>query len=83
MKTKCPYCGYKADQHETLDYQTLPNKGEISFCINCAGVSEFIEDGLKKVDVSKLDEDMKHQLKDLDTAWVKTRNLRKGRELED
>ncbi|KKL52743.1 hypothetical protein LCGC14_2282390 [marine sediment metagenome] len=76
MKTKCPYCNYEADLHETLDEQTNPEEGEISFCINCGEVSEYTEDGLKKADVFSFNKETQQEIKDIETAWLRTRNLR-------
>ena len=86
METKCPYCNYIAEQHETLNNSNpnaVPKVGEISFCINCGEVSKFSKNGLIKVDIESLDEDMKMQLKEIDTAWVKTRYLTKLRKEDE
>lgn len=80
MNTKCPYCYYVADQHETLDDQKFPKDGEISFCISCGEVSKFsmiVKGGLIKVDFDSLDEDMKTQLRGIGDSWLKTQTLKK------
>ncbi len=86
MKTKCPYCNYIADQHETLDNlnpNAIPKEGEISFCIKCGGVSQFFKDELIKIDIESLDEEIKIQIKEIEMAWVKTRNLTKFRDMKE
>ena len=77
MKTKCPYCNYKATEHETLDKETNPKEGEISFCINCGEVSEYSKSGLIKADVFSFYKETQQEIKDIEIAWLRTRNLKK------
>lgn len=70
MKTKCPQCEYIATEHETLDSETNPRNGDISFCINCGEFNEFKNGCLIKTSVP-LDNEMK-KIRD---AWVRTQAL--------
>lgn len=77
--TKCPYCGYIANAHETLDEQNDPNEGDISFCIKCGEVS--IYDGsspkrLIKVDVETLPWRTQSEIKKIEMAWLHTKRQR-------
>ena len=76
MKTKCPYCDYEATEHETLDKQINPKEGEISFCLNCGEVSEYTEDGLKEADIFSFNKETQQEIKDIETAWLRTRNIK-------
>ena len=80
MKTKCPYCNYIENKHETLDEQKNPKEGDISFCINCGEVSQYIDKGLIKVDIESLEEPMQRAIKEIEDAWVKTRYINKMKE---
>ena len=73
MKTKCPYCNYQATRHETLDRETCPKDDDISFCINCGEVSKYKKGKLIKVDVNTLDEQTKAEIREIETAWLRTR----------
>lgn len=79
MKTKCPYCDYLATEHETLKEEKNPFPGDISFCINCGEVSVFDGDKLIKIDVTKLDESTKQELKDIEIAWLRSRARRNAK----
>jgi|GEM_PF-5168685 len=74
--TTCPYCNYKATNHETLAGETKPNEGDVSFCINCGEVNKFKEGELIKVDMESLDEKAKGELNDIRVAWLKTRAMK-------
>lgn len=72
---KCLYCGYEMTNHETLDKQTNPKLGDISFCVKCGGVSEFTEGGvLRKVDVEFLEKDVQEKIRKISSAWVMSQN---------
>lgn len=73
MKTKCPYCSYVATEHETLKGEVDPKEGDISFCINCGGVNQFWKGGLIKLDLNTLTKTTRKEIKDLETAWLLTR----------
>lgn len=72
MKTTCPYCNYKATNHETLDNQKYPKEGDISFCIKCGEVSKYKDHNLVKVDVNKLDKSNIKEIHKIMYAWIKT-----------
>lgn len=71
--TICPYCKYKATDHETLEDGEVPNDGDISFCINCGEASEFHNRSLIAVDEEKLDENSKRAFNEVKEAWLKVR----------
>lgn len=71
--TICPYCNYKATDHETLDGGELPNDWDISFCINCGEASEFRNRILIKLDEEKLEGEAKEQFNKIKEAWLKVR----------
>ena len=75
MKTICPYCNYEADQHENLDEIRNPEENDVSFCINCGEVSEYKGNKLVKIDVFSLDKETQKEVKDIEIAWLRTRNL--------
>lgn len=73
--TTCPYCNYKATEHETMEGGLNPNDGDLSFCINCGEVNQFKDGDLAKVDTDSLDEDAKEKLNDIRVAWLKGRAM--------
>lgn len=76
--TTCPYCNYRADQHEELENEdSSPEIGDISFCINCSSVSMFEKGGLAKIIFDELNEKTKAEIKKIEDAWLQTRSLRK------
>lgn len=76
MNTICPYCNYKATNHETLDKQKNPKEGEISFCINCGEISKFKKDNsLIKIDITSLDERTKVKINIISTVWLRQRAI--------
>lgn len=40
---KCPHCAYEPDSHTQIRVEDpgVPEDGDISLCINCAGISVF------------------------------------------
>ena len=76
MKTKCPYCKYVANRHETLEREENPNENDVSFCANCGEVSLFKKEGNVKVDLDSLDEDAKTEINDIRIAWLKSNAIR-------
>ena len=77
MKSICPYCNYEADQHETLDENKIknPRENDISFCVSCGEVSQYEGNKLVKIDVFSLDKETQKEIKDIEIAWLTTRNL--------
>lgn len=75
MKTKCPFCDYKATEHKTLEGFNLPEDEDISFCINCGEVSKFKINKLVKVDVRLLGKSERKELNEIRIAWLKTRAM--------
>ena len=73
MKTKCPYCNYIATEHETLEKDEYPIDEDISFCINCAEISKYLNGVLIKVDIDSLDKETRKEVRDIETAWLRTR----------
>ena len=84
MKTKCPYCSCIATEHETLDEQKNPRDEDISFCINCGEVSQYLGKELIKVDINTLDEPTQRMIKEIEYEWIKTRKIfkMKGEEIK-
>ena len=80
MKTKCPYCGYVATEHETLDERKNPREEDISFCINCGEVSQYKNNKLIKADLNSLDESTKQEINDIRVAWLRTKAISKVKE---
>lgn len=79
MKTICPYCKYKATNHETIAGEKDHQDGDISFCINCGEVGTFKEREIVKVDVLTLDPDTRKQIYKMEHAWLQTRSQMKFR----
>lgn len=77
MKTKCPYCGYVANHHETIDELKSPKDRDISFCIKCGEVSIFSKGNLIKVDVNSFDRETQEEIRGITDAWLQTKNLTK------
>lgn len=77
MKTKCPYCSYKADTHETVDGNKSPKDNDISFCINCGEVSQYKNNKLIKIDLDSLDESTKREINNIGVAWVRRKAISK------
>ena len=75
-KTTCPYCGYKADRHETLDNRTDPKESELSFCIKCGEVGEYYEKGIKKIDINLLNKETKEEINKITDAWLTIKRLK-------
>lgn len=76
MKTKCPYCNYKATDHETLDKRKNPIDKDISFCINCGEVSQYKDNKLIKVSLRSLDKDVRREVNLIRISWLKTRAIK-------
>lgn len=85
MKTTCPYCNYKATNHETLRGADNPKPREISFCINCGEFSQYTNEGLEKVDVTSLNENTQREINRISDAWLKMKTTEsvKGDEVEE
>ena len=77
MNTKCPCCNYLATEHETLGNQKNPRKEDISFCINCGEVSQYSGNNLIKIKVDSLDRSLQRQIRDIQTAWLRQKEIRK------
>ena len=77
---KCPYCSYKATNHETLSGDTDPHEGDLSFCMNCGEVNQFKDGDFAKADTDSLDKDAKRELNDIGVAWLRSRVLATKRE---
>ena len=75
MKTNCPYCNYLATKHETLDNQKNPKEKDISFCIECGEVSQYSKNCLIKVEVDSLDESTQKEIRDIQTAWLRSKAI--------
>lgn len=75
--SKCIYCGHDLPLHETLDGENNPSLGDISFCISCGGVSEFTKTGFRKVDIESLDPPVRDEVKQIESAWVRTSAISK------
>ncbi len=75
MKTKCPYCGYLATEHETLDGGENPQEEDVSFCINCGEISKYKDNKLVKESLENLDEANKKEINKIRVAWLKTKAI--------
>ena len=71
--TICPYCKYKATDHETLVTGEVPEDGDISFCISCGEACEFQNRSLIKLDEEKLEGNSKQAFNEVKEAWLKVR----------
>ncbi len=78
MNTKCPHCNYLATEHETLNEESNPKIGDISFCLNCGEVNEFTKKGLVKTNIDSLDQKTKAEIKKVESAWLQTRNFKEA-----
>ena len=43
-KNKCPACGYQVDAVSEVDGNAVPEKGDISICLNCGAIAIFKDD---------------------------------------
>lgn len=75
MKTSCPYCGYIATEHETLDLQTDPKENDISFCILCGEISRYKSGKLKKVNINFLPKELKAEVAKIKDAWKQAKEI--------
>ncbi len=75
--TTCPFCNYKATDHESLEGGQIPKDGDISFCVECGEVSTYENRILIKLNIDDLEESTKKELKDLEIAWLMTRQQKK------
>ena len=74
----CPYCKYRATEHEELDHQgNIPDIGDISFCINCGEISTYSRVGLLKIDIITLTDEVQKKIRKIYDAWIRTRALSK------
>ena len=39
---KCPVCNYAADSATSVNTDSIPKNGDISLCINCSSLNEFV-----------------------------------------
>ena len=77
IDTRCPYCNYKATNHECLHGTATPKDEDISFCIECGEVSTYSKNTLIKLNINDLEESTKRKLKDLEIAWLQTQQQNK------
>lgn len=75
LKTKCPYCSYRSNRHETLKGGENTRENDISFCANCGEISAFKNKGLVKIDLNSLDGNTKREINDIRVAWLKQRAI--------
>ena len=75
--TTCPYCNYKATNHEELEDKGFnPSLEDVSFCISCGEVSLFTKEGLVKVDVKTLPRENQEEIREIEIAWLRTKRSR-------
>lgn len=79
MRTTCPYCGYVATEHETLDKIKNPTEKDISFCITCGEISQYENNKLVKVDLNLLDKSVKQEINKIRVAWLRTKAISKAK----
>lgn len=80
MNTICPYCNYKATEHETLNKELHPKDEDVSFCINCGEVSKYSKGVLIKINIHYLDKETRKELKDIEIAWLRTRGISQNKQ---
>ena len=77
IETICPHCGYQASDHTNLDDDSLKIKeGDIAFCINCGEFNTLKNGKFEKQDIGELCSHTQTQMRDIERAWLKTRNLK-------
>lgn len=70
MENRCPYCGYFSDRATHLEEEVTPEKGDLSFCINCGNVSKFDNNlNLVKINLHKLSFQEKKEIARIKSAW--------------
>ncbi len=69
----CGNCGKKLDEHSNIDDDALkPKEGDISVCLYCGEVNQFINGKLELVDVKDLPKDTQQYLLKIERARQKT-----------
>ena len=73
---KCPACGYKIDENENIDDEKLkPQNGDISICLSCGAVHQFMDGELIDVDYNNLPDDTKQEILKINSARFKIMNV--------
>ena len=60
---ECPKCGYHMDDSTNIHDESLkPETGDISICLKCGAVHQFMDDELIDVDYENLPNDVKQEV---------------------
>ena len=72
---KCPKCGYKIECHATIKNEKIkPKNGDISICLKCGAVHQFMDDNLVDVTYNSLPFNIKKQIIMINQARFKVMN---------
>ena len=75
MKTRCSYCGYEANFHQTLNKEINPRDGDVSFCISCGEFSQFRN--LMRIKIDSIPDELQQECNKVRDSWIRTRTMAK------
>ena len=72
---ECPKCNYHIDDCTNIYDESLkPSNGDISICLNCGAVHQFIDNELIDVDYNSLPSDVKQEILNINHIRFKIMN---------
>lgn len=72
---ECPKCGYHIDGSTNIHDESLKHRdGDISICLNCGAVHQFMDSELVDVDYNSLPDDVKQEICRINQARFKVMN---------
>ncbi len=71
----CPHCQKDNPLYTTVEGETNPEIGDISFCIGCGEIAKFTLKGLQKLDLTALSDEERKDVLDIRTGWLKINNI--------
>lgn len=73
---QCPKCGYKIDDNANIHDESLkPKNGDISICLKCGAVHQFMDRDLVDVDYNSLPDDVKQEILKINNVRFKIMNV--------
>lgn len=76
MKMNCPKCGYHIDGSININDESLrPKNGDISICLECGAVNQFMDGELVDVDYDSLPDDVKQEILKINHVRFKIMNV--------
>lgn len=73
---ECPKCGYYIDDSTNIHDESLkPRDGDISICLSCGTVHQFMNNELVDVDYNSLPDETKQEILKINSVRFKIMNV--------